>query len=273
MIIWCYHYHYFKVYLYHQPVYQDTIYAGSEIVINENVCKPIYLNDLQNNLKSFLSQFFVAESTHNVLHKWHVSKGRMSPSSLPFSLEFGNFWFSSIHGFFTEILGQAFFLPGLVELTVGYVICSFFFFLTWISWTAIHWMSRKSKKSGSSLCGCPVTLDPAGESEDTSMSAFNKQRLKLSSEVNIDSQEIKDLSFLRGLYIIHPHQTMPSSFQSHTQWCVGAVNCGAWGREQPCLSHEAPCSLMHESVPEWFISVDGVNFMQTNSSKGEHNKS
>lgn len=128
MIIWCYHYHYFKVYLYHQPVYQDTIYAGSEIVINENVCKPIYLNDLQNNLKSFLSQFFVTESTHNVLHKWHVSKGRMSPPSLPFSLEFGNFWFSSIHGFFTEILGQAFFLPGLVELTGGYVICSFFFF-------------------------------------------------------------------------------------------------------------------------------------------------
>lgn len=126
MIIWCYHYHYFKVYLYHQPVYQDTIYVGSEIVINENVCKPIYLNDLQNNLKSFLSQFFVAESTYNVLHKWHVLKGRMSLPLLPFSLEFGNFLFSSTHGFFTEILGQAFFLPGLVELTVGYVICSFF---------------------------------------------------------------------------------------------------------------------------------------------------
>lgn len=66
---------------------------------------------------------------------------------------------------------------------------------------------------------------------------------------------------------------MPSYFQSQTQWCVWAVNCGAWGRKQPCLSHEAPCSSMHESVPEWFISVDEVNFMQTNSSKGEHSKS
>lgn len=52
--------HYFKVYLYHQPVYQDTIYSGSETVINENVCKPIYLNDLQNNLKFFFEPIFLS---------------------------------------------------------------------------------------------------------------------------------------------------------------------------------------------------------------------
>lgn len=75
-------------------MYQDTSYTGSEVIINENVCKLIYLNDFQNNLKFFLSHFFVTESTYNVLHKRHVLRGRMLASSFPYLLDFGNFLFS-----------------------------------------------------------------------------------------------------------------------------------------------------------------------------------
>lgn len=149
----------------------------------------------------------------------------MSPPSLPFSLEFGNLLFSSSHGFFTELLGQAFFLPGLVELTVGYVICSFFF-LTWICWTAIHWMSRKPNKSESSLCGCPVTFDPAVESEDTSVSLFNKQRLTLSSEVNTGYPRNKRLVLSQGtLHYTSSQNNAKLLPRSHS------VMCGLWTTE------------------------------------------